>query len=304
MTSVSVWGSIYLLPVCLCQTGSGPDDWGSITIKPVDGGYEVVLENSQMRAVYRKSPNPWAGRHPTCMVEYHYKRIGKELIENGRWDDTLDPLDHSTKPPRPKHHYREHLLSAEVIYDGPDKKTVHLRWENTEEEVSIFPESPIVQIDYIRWYVLITDWPDWPKGKDAHEEQMFAVYGADEWHRTYNPSDTGRTWGVAYDKMYFNRADRDVQKQGGKDPADGGPLNYKGYFIIGAYKEATGIGYARVIPVERMNVVILWSYRGWEFFPVGKERFTTFLYPVSEGAEEIIRVGKRIADAAPIESND
>lgn len=290
-----------LLVVCVCCCTSSPDDWGSITIKPVDDSYEVTLENSQFRAVYKKSPNPWAHRHPTCLVEYYYKKIDKELIENGRWDDILDPLDHSKKPAVPEHHYREHLLSVEIIYNGSDKKTVRLNWENTEEEVTIFPDSPVLQIDYIRWYVLITDWSDWPKEGDVYKEQMFAVYGADKWHRTYDPADTVRTPGVAYNKMYFNRADRDAEKQGGKDPVDGGPLNYKGYFIVGAYKKATGAGYARLIPVRRMNVLILWSYRGWEFFPAGKERFTTYLYPVSGGAEEIIETGKKIADKNPIE---
>jgi len=275
-------------------------DWGSITIKPVDGNHEVVLENSKIRAVYKKSPNNWAGRHPTCMVEFYYKKIERELIENGRWDDILDPIDHSKISPRPLHHYREALLSAEIVHDGRDKKTVRLIWKNSEEEVSIFPDSPVIQIDYLRWYVLITDWPNWPKGEDAHKEQMFAVYGADKWHRTYDPNDTERTGGVGYNKMYFNHADRDAEKQGGKDPVDGGPLNYKGYFIVGAYKTATGVGYGRIIPVHRINVLILWSYRAWEFFPTGKERFTTFLFPVSQGAREIIDTGKRIADANPI----
>ncbi|MHC4072757.1 MAG: hypothetical protein ACYTGS_12125 [Planctomycetota bacterium] len=275
-------------------------DWGSITIKPVEGSHEVVLENSQIRTVYKKSPNDWAGRHPTCMVEFYYKKIDRELIENGRWDDVLDPLNHSKKPPRPLRHYREALLSAEVVYDGHDRKTVRLNWKNSEEEVSIFPDSPVIQIDYLRWYVLITDWPNWPKGDDACKEQMFAVYGADKWHRTYDPNDTERTPGVGYNKMYFSHAERDAGKQGGKDPADGGPLNYKGYFIIGAYKTATGVGYGRIIPVHRINVLILWSYRAWEFFPTGKERFTTFLFPVSQGAREIIDAGKRIADANPI----
>jgi hypothetical protein len=281
-----------------CNHSSG--DWGKITITPVDGSKEVVLENSQFSAVYKKSTNDWAGRHPTCLTEFFYKKIGRELIENGRWDDILDPLDHSQDPPRPLHHYREKLLSAEVIYDGPDKKTVHLNWENSEEEVSIFPDSEVLQIDYIRWYVLVTDWPGWRKDEDAHEEQMFSVYGADKWHRTYVPGDTTRCPGLGYNKMYFNHADRDRDKQGGKDPVDGGPLNYKGYFIVGAYKLDSGIGYARLIPVHRINVLILWSYRAWEFFPVGKERFTTFLFPVSGGADEILARGREIADDNPI----
>jgi len=67
----------------------------------------------------------------------------------------------------------------------------------------------LFQIDYLRWYVLITDWPDWPKGEDPYKEQMFAVYGADKWHRTYDPHDIERTPGVGYNKMYFNHADRE-----------------------------------------------------------------------------------------------
>lgn len=58
------------------------NDWGSITIKSVEGGYEVILENSQIRAVYKKSPNNWAGRHPTCMVEFYYKKIVDCIIKS------------------------------------------------------------------------------------------------------------------------------------------------------------------------------------------------------------------------------
>lgn len=109
---------IPLLVLSVYQTCAWADDWGSITITPVEDSFEVVLENSQFRAVYKKSPNNWAHRHPTCMVEFHYKKIGRELIENGRWDDILDPLDHSKKPARPKYHYREKMLSARYITDS------------------------------------------------------------------------------------------------------------------------------------------------------------------------------------------
>ena len=88
----------------------------------------------------------------------------------------------------------------------------------------------------------------------------------------------------------------DASKQGEIDPADGGPLNYNGHYIFGAYKLATGIGLGRTLPVERTKAIILWSYRGWEFVPTGGGPFTSYLFPVSGGRQEIISVGKQLVD--------
>jgi hypothetical protein len=53
------------------------------------------------------------------------------------------------------------MTGAQIIYDGPDKKTVRMQWQSgAEQEVSIFPGSNVLQIDYIRWDFLITDWPN------------------------------------------------------------------------------------------------------------------------------------------------
>jgi hypothetical protein len=43
----------------------------------------------------------------------------------------------------------------------------------------------------------------------------------------------------------------------------------------------------------------LWRWRGWEIFPLGQERFKTYLYSVNRGEEEIISLGKKIVDSFP-----
>jgi hypothetical protein len=148
---------------------------------------------------------------------------------------------------------------------------------------------------------------------------MIEVYCADQWHRTidqadkpthpdgwsWDPSnpdhfpndpDAMREWGLGYDEIYFDTIPGDASKQGEVDPADGGPLNYNGHFILGAHKLASGVGLGRILPVSRTRAIILWSYRGWEFVPTGGGRFTGFLYPVSGGQQEILSVGKQLVD--------
>lgn len=276
-------------------------DWGSITITRENGKiFDVILENNQIKVKYANEiETQWASRQPVCIVEFLYKKINVNFAEGGRFDDMLDPVDHETHKPKVQH--RKYLLDASIVYDGPDKKTVHLKWKTSEEKVTIFRDSPIIQIDYLKWYVLITDWPDWPQGPDVYKEQMYAIYGADEWHRTYDPFDSTRQRGLGYDDIYFDRKPSDQPKQKGIiDPRDGGSLSYKGWFIVGAYKTATGYGFARVVPVERVNALVLWRWRAWEFCFDGEGTITTYLYPVSGGADEIISGGKSIADRNPI----
>ena len=276
-------------------------DWGSITINQENGAVQdIVIENEQVRVKYaRETVTGWASRQPVCIVEFFYKPINTNFAFEGRFDDMLDPVDHETH--KPKIQYRKNLIDAKVIYDGADRKTVHLKWETSEETVSIFPNSPVLQIDYLKWYVLITDWPNWPQRPDAYKEQMYAIYGAEKWHRTYDPFDSTRARGLEYDDIYFDRVPSDAPKQKGIiDPVDGGSLNYKGWFIVGAYKTATGHGFARVVPAERVRALVLWRWRAWEFLFDGEEPITTFLYPVSEGADEIIDTGKELADNHPL----
>ena len=285
------------------------NDWGTIDITTDAGGDLVVtLENSEIRVVYQQSSNDFGVDHngrPSCIDEFFVKDLNKDITDGGRFDNNL---------------VQRAMTSAQLIYDGPDRKTVHMTWESgAEQEVSIFPAASYLQIDYISWDFLITDWPDWRNDDNAWQEQMIEVHGADLWHRTIDPADQPthpdgwpwdpndpshfpndpnamREWGLGYSEIYYDRLPWDASKQGELDPFDGGPLNYNGHFIIGAHKLASGEGYGRTLPVSRTSAVVLWSYRGLEFTPDGGGRFTSYLYPVTGGKQEILSLGKQLID--------
>jgi len=244
-----------------------PPDWGSIDVSTDSSGDLVVtLENTEIRVVYRQSSNDWAveanGR-PSCIDEFFVKDLNRDITDGGRFDNQL---------------YQRLMTDAQVIYDGPDKKTVRMMWESgAREEVSMFRNTRVLQIDYYYWDFLITDWPDWP-GESNWSDQRIVVHGADQWHRTIDPSDQPthpdgwpwdpsdpshfpndpnamREWGLGYSEIYYDRLSQDAQKQGEIDPADGGPLNYNDHFIVGAHKVASGVGYGRTLPVSRTAAI-------------------------------------------------
>jgi hypothetical protein len=78
-------------------------------------------------------------------------------------------------------------------------------------------------------------------------------------------------------------------------------LEYRGKFILGAYEKATGRGYGRVMPIADVDVVKLLFSRGFEMFPHYQPRreqrsFTGYLFVATGGAEEIVALGKRLAE--------
>ena len=72
--------------------------------------------------------------------------------------------------------------------------------------------------------------------------------------------------------------------------------------IMGVYNEESGIGYGRVVPFEEISYMkFLWGH-GFEFFPFWRNHpdprrpFTTYLFPVTKGGEEVTSIGKAITD--------
>ena len=155
------------------------------------------------------------------------------------------------------------LTNVTLVCDRDDRKTVRLEWNDGDkiQEVTICPNSLVLRIDYIK----ILGFPHivdvGSHGGRKIDNATFVMYGAEEWQES-------------------RRSNRDAR-------------------LINHQNEHHRLTYD-LYPAYPLNVLILWSYRAWEFFPTGKERFTTFLFPVSEGAREIIDTGKRIADANPI----
>ena len=246
------------------------DDQLSVTVGQDANGYYAILENSQIRVRYGYS------------FEWHAQHTIQDLIIKSVNEDQAGIyLDACAS--------RGTLKNAWVTYDGPDRKTVHLVWNGWDwdpgdkiQEVSIFPNSPFIKIDYIAYGVNVVDQGS-PGGISGGGSYVF--YGGDEWIRGY----------VGYPDSYYNRAPVD----GINDPSDGGSLNYHGYFIGGIYNPSNNRGYGRVMPVEAIDVIKLLFTRGFEFFPYfwrTHQRYTGYIYVVTGGAEEIISVGKQLAD--------
>ena len=81
-------------------------------------------------------------------------------------------------------------------------------------------------------------------------------------------------------------------------------LDRNGWYVLGAYNTANGRGFGRVIPVDAVPYIKLLDGPriggcGFELFPWWRSRFepfTSYLFAVTGGAEEILAVGREIAD--------
>ena len=175
------------------------------------------------------------------------------------------------------------LTNAYAMHEAPDRLSLRLEWNGGKgvQEVSIFPDSPYVKLDYVRYGVNIVDIGD------PGYSRMHWFYGAADWIRRY----------VDYPESYYNRYPGD----GIDDSADGGSLNYRGSFIMGLYNEQTGRGYGRVMPMMATPIIKLlpWKGRGFEVFPYfgeTKRPFTGYLYAVTSGEAELGALGRHLAD--------
>lgn len=267
----------------------GPADWGSITITPDPlGGMRVVVENSKIRCRYAVIEMPGSGREA-----FISELVLKEANED-QAGAMLDELGMSADEGRGP------ITKAEVTYVGLDRMTVRMespaRTEPTSfhgprvvEEVTIYPDRLILRMDYLEYGVNIVDWAS-PGGTTAG---TCVIYGSEEWIRGH----------VLYPDQYYS-----VLPEEKGDPEDAGSLNYHGSIIAGVYNPANGRGVARVMPVADTSVMKhMGEYRGIEWFPhvewrppyasKGHRRpFAGYVYVVTGGAEEILSVGKRIAD--------
>jgi uncharacterized repeat protein (TIGR02543 family) len=236
--------------------------WGTATAG-VDGNGRpfAQLENSQIRVRYG---------YDTQLGEYNM--IDFVLKTSGNQDQAgTRGIDASAN--------RGYLSRAIVNYNGDDYKSIWLEWENgwMIQEVTIFPNSPYVQIDYYRYGVNIVDIGQ-AGGSTLSGTYGFA--GGDTWIRDYE---------AVYPGSYFNSAPGD----GYNDPTDGGALNQNGW-IVGGISGSNGNGWGRVMPVNALNIVKLLRIgavgdlrnRGFEwfaFYNLTKQPFRSYMYAVTGG---------------------
>ncbi|MFC1712345.1 hypothetical protein ACFL6S_01685 [Candidatus Poribacteria bacterium] len=264
--------------------------WGNIKIVEEENYYTVSLENSAISVQYDMHPrHAKKENQEVYIVSFVVKESGVNL---GDWLDAAAG--------------RYLLKKAKAVHDGLDRKTVRMEWETKHEgkicieEVSIFPDSPVMRIDYFTTCVNIVDIGF--KGTFG----TYEVYGAEEWlelRRTVTDPEITNHENEHHrlvDELYpvYPNPFIDTPDWKGLAPA---PLNYNGWMIMGIYNEESGIGYGRVVPYAEISYMkFLWGH-GFEFFPFWRNSpspklpFTTYFFPVTEGAEEIISRGKAIA---------
>jgi hypothetical protein len=226
--------------------------------------------------------------------EAFIKELVLKAVEENQAGAMLDELGLSADEGRGP------VTRAEVTHVGPDRMTVRLEspaktkatayhGDQAVEEVTIYADSLILRMDYLEYGVNVVDWGS-PGGTTTGK---VVVYGAEKWVRGH----------VLYPDQYYS-----VLPEEKGDPEDAGSLNYHGSIIVGVYNPANGRGLGRVMPVADTSVMKhIGEYRGIEWFPhvewsppyasKGHRRpFTGYLYLVIGGAEEMLAVGKQLAD--------
>jgi hypothetical protein len=249
----------------------------------------VLLENSKIKVRYK----PFMEGHAQFAIkEYIVKSAG-----NQNQIGSAQFLDAATQ--------RGTLRNATLIYDDSYRKTVRLEWNTTSDsgsyfasEVSIYPNSTYIKIKYVNAVSGVNIVEQAQPGGTTSGTHV--AYGGDRWIRGYVTLDYTPTKG-----SYYNRFPADEVY----DPADGGSLNYKGYFIVGVYNNLSdsayrGLGIGRVVPVNTIEIIkLLFSSSqrvGFELFHFNESTpFDTYLYAVTGGSSEILLMGKTLVDTMP-----
>ncbi|MHC4714915.1 MAG: hypothetical protein ACYTAN_16860, partial [Planctomycetota bacterium] len=202
------------------------------------------------------------------------------------------------------------LKKATLVADGAGAKTVRLEYSDDADniiaisEMTVFRDSPVIRTRYLKY----TKWTNTveigdPGGpRDEEDEGLISeraetrVYGQGEFEKK-----CGRGI-VFHEESYWNTFD---EPQKDTDPADAGPLNYKGHLIMAVADRGSGEGFGRVMPVKTPGkggvkiLKLLWN-RGFECFPATGQQerppFTGYIYVFTDGLDEAIETGKRIVD--------
>ena len=294
--SVMLLSIVFFQVSILYSENNGSPDWIKVeTGKDSNDELYVLLENNFMRCRYgwRQHSEPEEGQ--SYIREFLLKRADYNI---GDW---LDAAAGKRGP----------LTNADVIYDGDDRKTVRLEWNNGDkaQEVTIYPNSLILKIDYtmIMGFPHIVDVGS--HGGRKLDNPAFVMHGAEEWQemRKANRDSTIINHENEHHRLTYDLYPEypfpilDTPDWNGFEPT---PLNYKGNFIVGVYNSENGIGYGRVMPCDVITYLKLLD-DGFEFFPFWrlpadqrKFPFTGYLFLVdSGGSNEILDTGRKISDS-------
>ncbi|MFW6146316.1 MAG: hypothetical protein ACOC7R_03180 [Planctomycetota bacterium] len=264
------WGWIMAMLITSAATAE-PAAWPRVEIRDdADGHLEVRLENELLLARYAIGPGGRKG-HEWAIRDLVIKAADED--QAGAFVDACAT--------------RGFLTEAAVVAEPPGSKTVRLTFDDgNEQDVTIWADKPYLRIDYRRYGVNVVD-----IGAPGGAVGLYRFHGGEAWHR--KP--------VNHPASYYNRFEQDLGKENidALDPLGGGPLSYRGHFIMAVVNAENGRGFARVAPVRHVNIIkLLWG-KGFELFGhLGEHRFpwTSWLYIVTDGAEAAMATGKRIVD--------
>jgi len=263
--------SLVLLMACLLFASSGcasNDNWGRASVTRNGQDWQVTLENNQLFVQY--SPARTNGLTKDRITEFRLKNPKRIIATalDGRHGDKDQAF------------FR--MSDASVTGETADRKTVRLVFDKRVEHVSILKDMPVIEIKYEQGghnldYRITGD--------------TYVFFGEQAWQAS-------RGW----DKKHPTLRD-EYDPTGSYYRAEwGGPsiLGYKGWMIMGFYDSQTGLGVGMILPanVVRWIKLVAWGrLGGFERWMVGKHR--SYLYAVTGGAEEILSMGKKLAETVP-----
>jgi hypothetical protein len=266
-------------------------DWG-VVMATLDDGPEadgtILLENRTIRVRYEAKRFP-DGNKDHVIVDFLVKRTNSQLAAGS--GTQLDGIWMNADDGRGK------ITAARVTHDGLDRKTLRVEWDNGKiiQEFTLWPDRAVIRIDYLKYGINIVDM--------VTSVDTFALHGAEAWRKARAKVANAALFKITnpHHRLSTNLypaypfpiiAVQDWDKMEPKE------LTYAGQLIFGAYKKETGLGFGRVLPAEDSNYVKLLTM-GFEVFANWRQPhrpFTSYLYAVTGGPEELMSAGKAIAD--------
>ena len=263
--------------------------WGGVKATLGDGPEgdgTILLENRAMRIRYT-AKRFHDGNKDHVITEFLVKKTGGQLAVGDQLDGIWMNADEG----------RGRMASARVAFDGPDRKTLHVEWDEGKvvQEFTIWPDRSMVRIDYLRYGINIVDM--------VRSVDTFEVYGAKPWQEARIKAANETLLNISNP---HHRLTKDLYPRypfpliAGKDWEKLEPreLTYHGHLILGACQQETGLGFGRVFPAQDANYIKLLN-TGFEVFANWRQphrQFIGYLYAVTGGPEELMAVGKAIAE--------
>lgn len=289
----------------------GVDPSLKITVSAANHG-SVVLENSVMKVSYSYTEADGYGEF--AIQEWINKLAGNRDITKqisaprpggvaGR--DFLNVQNCEQFVSGGKENINKTQLTGTIINDGTTEKTVRITQDcGITEEFTVYANSPVLKVNYVSYTY---DWIDNRNSRNIDkpgdpfgqaEPHDVVIYGSETWLQTNNYLCTGSEntfcQNTVYDRLGIG---------GRSDPADGGPLSYKGNFIMGFTEKATQLGYGRTLPVARLGTWWVHINESYEYLfhhlsgPNSQgPPFIGHLFMVNNGPTELLSIGKSAVD--------